>query len=390
MNRASIYWPLRVHLRDPIDAVAVNRMWQRIEEREKARRRGARNGLYGIAAAAAMLILVLCGVHQWGKDRGRCLVTESGAPFVELVAPRHAARSQRFVDGSTIEAGPGTVVRGLSSSAQEFSVLLERGTIDVSVVPGGPRRWVVEAKVARIEVMGTQFSATRHTNDEVTIAVKEGVVLVRSAALPQGIERLAAGRSLWIPPPTTSDHPQLSAASSTDATSAASSSDATLPGDAVPMALPPHVALPVGTAARTASSASNSSLRQSASGLMQQADRARLAGDTAQAERSLERLVREFPSDSQAAIGAYTLAVVRIQRDKTQAAVDALRLALALRPPSSVQQDCYLRLVETELAIGQRGRAIETAREYRQKFPNGRYRRALAALLDAPGDRPAL
>jgi hypothetical protein len=346
MNR-----PLCEILLDPIQKDAVDRMWRGIRARRASPRRPA---LVLLAAAAAAVLLALGGWQLEKALAPRALLTDEGQIFRRLVAAPEASARQLFADGSTIEAAPGARLQGLASTPQEFSVLLEEGTVDFSVNPGGPRRWVVEAKVARVEVAGTRFRVTRH-GDEVRVAVAEGVVAVRSIWLAQGVQRLSAGEEVVVKPP---------------------------PARATPVLAPSPWPLPSAVSRRVQSAA-----RESAADLMRQADAARLARNSVRAEQLLDRLVREYPGSSQSPLAAYTLGVVRLQRARAPQAIEALRLAIALGAPATLQQDCYLRLVEAELASGRRRRAQLASEEYRRHFPTGRHRRAIAQLLESQ-ERP--
>jgi transmembrane sensor len=374
MSRVAARWPLREQLRDPVDDASIERMWRTIETQQQVSPRRAKVATWCLAAVAAVVLFVIGGAQLRQTLRSQVLLTDSDTAFVRLVAPASATIRQRFADGSTIEAAPNTTVQGLASTPQEFSTLLERGSINVSVTPGGPRRWIIETKLARVEVVGTKFSVERLANDEVSVAVKEGVVLVRSALLAQGVERLSAGHSLHIVPPAPRLQPPEPLPSLSSSTSTVSEPTSPLPNVA---------------AARTTATISSASPHQTAATLMQQADAARVSGEVATAERLLEQLVREEPDDPQATLAAYTLGVVRLQLGEKVQAIDALRLALALGPSSSLQQDCYLRLVEAELAVGHRDVALQANREYQRRFPAGRHRRALATMLGDSGDATA-
>jgi len=366
---ARLRWPLHEELREPVDEAGVRRMWTVIDSRRRSVSVGRTNprvGRYvaGWALAAAAVALLLIAVWRApGSEQSGPLLTADGQTFVQLVAGPTSTARQRFADGSEIEAGPGTRVERLASTADEFSVLLRRGEMHVSVVPGGRRRWVVEAKLARVEVVGTRFTVSRQQGS-VTVSIQEGVVLVRSALLAQGVRRLAAGEAMQVSEPN----------------ARAPSEEAAAVASAAPGQDPP-------SSAASAVGGTTRSHPTSAAELLKAADLARVSGDTTQAARLLERIVKQYPSDPRAAGAAFTLGVLRLQQGQPGRAVQALRQALSLGAPSSLQQDCYLRLVEAHLNGRQRTQAEAVAQEYRDRFPAGRHRRAIQAMLSEPDAR---
>jgi transmembrane sensor len=328
-------------------------------------------------AVAAIIFVVLGAQFIKQVTRTQVLLTDNGSAFVGLMASASASTTARFSDGSSIEAKPNTAVRGLASTAQEFSVLLERGTIDVKVTPGGPRRWVIEAKRARIEVVGTQFSVSRGARDEVIVAVKVGVVLVRSPWLAEGVERVTAGRTLRlespeIAPPNPSPSNGNSRVESLERDSSLTDRSTVHAASELPL---------IASNAVPSTAFAVEPLPVTAATLLREADQLRVSGEAARAERLLERLVQQFRAAPEAAFGAYSLGVVRIKLGKTALAAEAFKVALNLKSSESLKQDCFLRLIETELSLGDRPKALELNDEYRRRFPAGRYRQTLADLL---------
>lgn len=356
--------PLREALRDPVNDAAVARMWHAIEARQgRARRQRG----WILPAMAATVLAGLGALYAARPDPALLagpapegpLLTAEKTEFVGLDTVGEGPRAQRFADGSVLEAAGETRIEGLAFTAHEVTLLLERGSVEVSVPPGGPRRWTIEAKLARVEVLGTRFSVTR-SEERVEVAVSEGTVLVRSTLLPEGVRRLVAGQAVRI-----EDAPQAEPPKPT------SSADP----EAEPLGpvVPPR---PSSAGGRPTSPATV------VTELMRRADAARLAGDPALAELLLERVVRGSPRDPRAPLAAFTLGVIRMDRGDLPRALEAFRLSIALGAPATLQEDCYLRSVEAELRSSRPERARATSEEYRRKFPAGRHRRALAALLE--------
>ncbi len=282
------------------------------------------------------------------------LLTQSGSAFVALDGTNHPAR-QRFSDGSAFDLAAGGKIVGLASTSQEFAVLLERGTLHVSLVPGGPRRWVIEAKFARIEVIGTEFTVSR-TNDSIEVSVMHGVVLVRSTLLPQGVQRLTSG-----------EHARMEAQSET-------------PTDS-------REHIPSKSPARQAVRA-NRPAHASVDELFAVADQSRLRGDLADAEDALERITREYPHDSRIPVAHYTLGLVRLAgTNGARRAIPEFERVVSLSPSGSVRQDALSRLVETYHGLGEGTRARELLAQYRREFPSGRHLKRLTLLLQADSVR---
>ncbi len=284
------------------------------------------------------------------------LLTRSGSAFVALEGADHPAR-QHFSDGSTFDLAAGGKVVGLASTSQEFAVLLERGTLHASVVPGGPRRWVIEAKFARIEVIGTEFTVSR-TNDSIEVSVVHGVVLVRSMLLPQGVVRLTSGERARMEP--RSETPTESK-------------------EHTPTESPARIAVGANPAAHA-----------SVDELFAVADQSRLRGNLAGAEAALERITREYPHDSRIPVAHYTLGLVRLAgANGARRAIPEFERVVSLSPSGSVRQDALSRLVETYHAVGEGTRARELLAQYRREFPSGRHLKRLTLLLQAdPVRRP--
>ena len=364
MNRASVRWPLCGMLRDPTSDAAVQRCWSAIEARSVPPLRLRAAAMQWLAIAAVVVLLVVGSWQLYRAERQSAAVAASSDAFSELIAPPQASVQKLLSDGSVIDAAAGTKLQGLSSTPHEFSLLLVEGEVDIRVTPGGPRRWIVEAKIAQIQVVGTQFRVTRH-QDVVTVSVAKGVVVVRSTLLSQGVKRMVAGEHLVI------------------ASAISAASQAAKPYD--------------DQAQKPASSSKSNTLaakgtlvpQPTAEELMRDADAARTSGDLPAAEKQLSRVVHDYPKDPRAPLAAYQLGAIESQRGQHAQAINSLRLALALNAPASLRQDCYLRLIEAEVASGQHNRAFEASQEYQLQFPRGRHRRAISKLLGQSSEATA-
>jgi transmembrane sensor len=445
----SLALPLRQHLQSGVDEAAAQRMWQGIERRLDApghlsrpgqrawhtRQRASHTrqrarGLLAASAAAllagTLLVMAALLPAPPGLVRARfalseqlrgprALVLMNGARFASLEGGEHEPRSVSLVDGSRIEAAAGARVEVLTSTASELVLVVRRGRVRFSVTPGGPRRWSIEARGTRVEVVGTILSVESGER-AVSVAVEVGAVLVRSAQLANGLQRLGAGQSLELaaaPPEGERLDPIAGspvAAASGDAVSSRASSEALAPEPDLPIAprprepVTPEPDLPVapasserasgdapavvGAAANVSPERSSSRQRPSrerqverASELWSQADAARAAGDARTAARVLERLVRRHPSDPRAALAAFTLgAVLADELQRPEQAALAFRRAIDLGLSALLRDTGYLRLA-TALSAAQDGPGLRAlVVEYVAAYPEGEQRSMLETL----------
>jgi transmembrane sensor len=106
--------------------------------------------------------------------------------------------------------------------------------------------------------------------------------------------------------------------------------------------------------------------------LLALADVARLSGHAAEAIEPLERILREHASSPSAPLSAVTLGRIELSLGRPGEAAQALERALALRVPTGLEEDVYVRLVEAYAKAGNASLAASTAHTYRARFPAGR------------------
>ncbi|HSC88459.1 MAG TPA: tetratricopeptide repeat protein [Polyangiaceae bacterium] len=367
MTDSRLKAPLGQHLTEHADRAALARVRRRLFE---ARVRPLPAHVWRWAAGVALVVVLLGGAWSWARrlQPGE-LLTHAGRPFVRLDGGERGARLE-LADGSWLSAQRGAVVHAVASSGREFSVLLEQGTLEVRVVPNGPRKWCVESKWARIEVVGTRFVLER-TERGLGVRVTEGVVVVRSTRLAEGVQRVNAGESLFVGedgadvrgptalPAAPSSPPPSSPAPATQ------SNPTSTPADS-----------PSGPKATSSSAAPPASAAQ----LLDQADSARAQGNVADASRMLRRLIDEFPTSEQVPWARYRLGVALAERGEVSEARVLFAALVAARPPNSLWQDALLRQLELEIRLGDEERARDIAAEYRARFPSGRHLERIASL----------
>lgn len=360
-----------------IDEWAVRRMWEGIQRHERARQLGRWKGglwrrwplvptLLGCSVVVLLTLVAMQLLLPSRKDATAVLaagplLTRAEQRFASVEGPTAGAPARvELADGSSIEAFPGARVDGLASSASEFVVLLRRGRARFLVQPGGPRRWLIETRNARVEVVGTVFSVDAD-EASASVQVEVGTVLVRSPVLPDGVQRLDAGQSLELAAPA------LPAASSS------------VSGDSSPAPSPPvHARTP----------ARHGKQRQaSAAALWEGADAARRNGEPGRAAALLERLLQDYPDDSQVAAAAFTRGVLQLdQLGQAARAASSFRQALELGIGAALREDCYWRWARALERAGDGAGVRAAVAEYRRVYPQGRHRHTLERLVEAGVD----
>jgi ferric-dicitrate binding protein FerR (iron transport regulator) len=379
--------PLRRSTQLELDEWTVRRLWENIRSEApggaSVRRASRRRTKWSAVLAVATLVLAAwVGIAAPWHTRvfQGPLVTAEGKRFESLDAPAERSARIDFADGSQIEAAPGARIEGLAATANEFVLLLRRGKAHFSVTPGGPRRWLIEARGASVEVVGTHFSVESSTG-MVAVSVESGVVLVRSPLLADGVQRLGAGQSLRLDTgPSEAGLEQAPPAPGTQAPRAPGAERDTGADQDEPAR-----AIAEPRAARLAPRAQRRT-RESAAELWSGADHARRAGDAARAAELLERLIVEHPEDSQAALGAYTIGVLQLEQlARPRAAARHFEQALQLGISSGLRESCYLRWAEALREAGDARAASSVAREYLRSYPLGEQRDTMQKLLEPGG-----
>lgn len=378
--------PLTSVLITPTDAPGLARAWRRIEARLdevqpplSAIRRSRTWGACAAIVAVSAMLVVLGWMADWrvsvvqgiglgersGTVTSTTRVDRPSAPRIQRAPPelaneglllrdgaefngvdaRAGSVALTFEDGSTLSVAKNGAVEPLVMNKRDVILRLKAGTVNVSVVPGGSRRWVVQAGAVSIEVVGTRFTVER-TDARVVVHVSRGSVVVRSEHLPERVERLGASEALTV-------------VTSSDTASKA-----------------PKKPLPQPKIENSISQAGGVST------LLEQADQARLRADWSTAGRALERVVKDFAGDPRAPVAAYQLAMVRQKQGASPTILTgAFARALDMASGASLRQDCYWRLAQAQMDAGQRAAAAQTARSALDEFPDGRYSERLREQL---------
>lgn len=352
--------PIDQVLDDPIDERFAHSIWARIE-RPKPRRAPLIRAMVLSAAIAWLLAFFY-------------FRTPAPTPMV-LPAP---GRAMTFADGTRIKLSERADLEILSQDAERASFLLAEGRVTLDVVPS-ERRWVVEAGLAQIEVLGTRFYVDR-TKDQVEVHVYRGVVLVKSPLLEEGWVKLIKGKSVIVkrakpvvapksPPPKVLEEAPLSIRAPVESTPQPPIRKPRAAERAVARAVEKAVERAVETAPKVAE-------QPTAEQWMARADQHRAQGEPQRAIEALEQLIDAYPDAPQAPLAAFTLGRLWASSDPERSAA-ALERALVLGLPSALEEAALARLLRTASEKARRS----AAERYLQRFPKGAAREKAQRIL---------
>jgi transmembrane sensor len=377
---------------DALDDVSVESV-DRVARAVRARRARDRaqhasyapvwGGVAALAVAIAVAILA-----WWPRPTLEPLRLRGGHPLDTLVVTQDAPTKVALAGGSEMVLRPGTSLRTLANDGRSVALLLDRGSVEIDVVPGGPRRWVLELGLATVEVVGTHFVVEREP-DSARVSVERGAVLVRSEHIQDRVRRLGPGEDLRIDAPFGPAPDGAPVVSATPLPSAAASpNDPAIAAPSASVHSPPHVEGWRELAARKSYREAYDSLGPAGLGararsasvddLLTLADIARLSGHPADAVPPLTRIVQEHGGDRRAAMAAFTLGNVELDSlGRASSAAGWFSRALSLGLPSSLQEDAMARTVEAHARSGNPTAAGEARERYISRFPGGPHRGAV-------------
>lgn len=313
----------------PMDA-RLDRVWSRISAAPRARTRRAfvvpAIAFAAALAALASLFLVL------RAPRAALPVIH---PDTVVIETRDEGDTIHLGDGVTFHAGPRTRVDILSLHGDDIDMRLERGLIAFVGDARGQRRLVVSTSEADVVAGASDVEIEVTPRPENTAIVRvhleqgEATIRPTTGDVVHLVDRGDWSTEPLVAPPRVVELPP----------SASVEAPSPRPPPRVP-ADPP----------------------ESARSLFERADAARLAGRTAEAVHAFEMLIRKYPEDSRAALGAFELGRIRLQSlDDPQAALDALSFATAhgaglpfLEDAEAARIDAVARLGQTALCRSMR------------------------------------
>lgn len=393
--------PIEDQLEPPLRDEQLQRVARKVQAARHADpRRAARPLLVGAVLAGLGIVAVL----SWSMQPTPIapLAAASGD-----VLPATLTGVVAFSDGSQLALDDGTRADVVANQAGRLTLVLREGHARFEVNPASHRQWVIETGVASVEVLGTIFTVDRRP-EGVRVGVERGVVLVRSERLPDRVQRLEAGMSVFAPaliaavppraPEATVDTPAIAPPS----TGPEARREAVLAQPSVrpPRAEPVAVATPHPTPATPAEwqpvakrgeferawallepSFSERLGHADAAELVLMADTARATGRHAEAALALTRALELSPGD---ATVAFTLA--RLELDVLRRPDEAARhfeLVATATPASPLRYDAMVRRVEALQAAKELPAALAAARQALVDFPSGAHTERLERLVRA-------
>ncbi len=338
--------PLEQHLEPAVDDAQIQKIARGLKAARSAPapRRVWPLALAATAAAVLAVVSARALLRPTAPPALPLLALAGGQPLpAELVD----AQSWSFSEGSRVTLDRGATLQVVANQPSQLTLLLKGGKSRFEVTPGGPRKWLIEAGLVTVEVVGTAFTVDRAA-DGVCVAVEHGTVVVRGEHLPDRLARLDAGMSTCARPEVAGPGPVKTLVPS-----------AAVPSEASPTAPAP-----------------------SADTLLKAADAAREAGDFESAAAVLGTLLRKWPADPNVPSAAFTLGVLELE--KLGRPHDAARhFGIASKSPALVG-DARLRQVEALVAAGDLAMAERVARAAIDLAPQSAHAGRLQRWLSDP------
>ncbi|MBI5478102.1 MAG: FecR domain-containing protein [Deltaproteobacteria bacterium] len=401
--------PVKRTLGEPVDAEMVDRVWERIAGRDAPRApRGRALVLAGAvgAAVAVAVVLLLPRLRVPGAGATDPVRLADGRPLtaVALAPDAPGPLTLHVDDGSHLQLTPGTELEPLENTGGQVRVALRRGRLAAEIRHVATRRWIVDAGLARVEVVGTRFAVERDAR-RVRVEVEHGVVLVRSDRMESGARRVGAGGMVQV-----TDVPSTQPAQPAELAHPASLPAAVAVAPRVATSVPSPASQPERPERRAAAAPAGPLWRalvrrgayeeayhslgveglraatraaESTEELLALADIARMSGHPSAAVAPLEAAVRRSPRDGRGALAAFTLGRLHLDNlREPRRAAEALLRAITIGLPPALEEDAWVRLVEARVRAGDPAGARISARTYERRFPQGRHRAEVRRWLE--------
>lgn len=295
----------------------------------------------------------------------------------------------RFSEGSQVVLADGGRMRVLSTDARGARVLLENGSMDVSIAHrrDGRTHWSFEAGPFRVVVTGTRFRmAFRPEDQHFTLSTEEGQVVASGGCMASPTP-VARGERLDLtclrPTPPTQPPPMekpATASASIEPTEALRD-QAPVKGSAW------RELLAAGRLAEGLRAAEGTGFDRvckvaSPKELLALSDAARLFGRPGRAVTSLRMVRQRFPGTNDAATAAFTLGRIAFERQHDYAeAATWFAACLREQPNGPLMGDSFGRLMEARLRSGDQTGARTDAEQYLRRFPEGPYASEARGIL---------
>jgi TolA-binding protein len=332
---------------------------RRIEKARAGVRRASSRPLAMFAAAcAALTAIALWAVHA---RRPHTAPTETVTTATAMRPDGETVL--RLADGSIARQSNGATVQVQAVEDERTELWQTRGSVRYEVVPNARRRFVVRARDVNVNVLGTIFQVDVHPG-AVDVRVERGQVEV---AQQDRRVRLEANEGITF---ETGDGPEAivpSGASSAVADSGVTQGE---PPPTSGRSIPSEQ--PHGRGLQSPSSLS----------LLEQADRARAAGDVDGAARSLHQLLQLYPTDRRVSLAEFMLGRVENARGANAEAARAFGACLAHGATGALEEDALAEWAGAEARSRNTPAAMSLARRYLATYPGGVHRRAMQRLVD--------
>lgn len=292
-----------------------------------------------------------------------------------------------FSDGSRVRLEPRAELELTKLSRERAEVRLRSGSLAATIQKATGRTWSILAGGYEVRVVGTAFSVAWH-DEQLSVEVHEGKVLVLGAGLAPGGRALRAGERLVTPRPRSPVAPV--AASSAEATPPPASGSALTPAPAAAAQRESWMSLAqkarYADALALAEQAGFDGLTQSLgdNDLLLLANTARFAGDSARAKAAFDKLRSRFPGRPAARLAALYLARIAQAQGHLPAAARWLRVFLAESPADDMASGARASLIEIALKQGDQQGARAAAADYLAHHPNGPHASQARALAAPP------
>jgi transmembrane sensor len=301
-------------------------------------------------SAAAVVLLAL---WPWQKDAGK------PAAVIATGEAQQASRKLQFADGSSAELrGAGSRLETRAESPAGIDVALVAGTARFEVARRVGRRFRVQIDAVSVDVVGTIFTVER-LSAGVRVFVERGSVKVISEAREITV---TAGATAVVALPAAAGELTREAEKAAPQEPAAEGGSGHEVGAAATIDPPGGHRPPAGK-------------RDDVGALLKASDAARHAGRLEEARELLQRILDHHPRDPRAAYAAFILGRVLLEElRRPREAAAAFARVKSLDPRTPLEQDALAREVESWSRAGEEQRARERAREYLDRFPDGRRR----------------
>ncbi len=358
--------PISQLLRPHSDPAAIERVASRL--RARSSQAPWHKPMVWAAISVSAAATVFLAVELIGRAPKEKRLAD-GAPLVRLAA---ISRDTRFAlsDGTEIEVSRGAHVERIVNDGGRLVLRQSAGRVRYRVAPQRGGTFVIEAGLASIEVVGTEFDVERRVTDgveQVEVNVTHGVVVVHSDEIQERVARLEAGDRVLV------GSQNVVASSAPSAVSPERRSDEPAAQEPAEVRSSRETLEREASAARPASAlqhddnapddnAGGVTRRVRDDELLALADTHRREGRFSEARVILER-VAEGPRSPQAALAAYALGVLLEERFREGSrAEEMIERAVAGSLPTALVGSAWARLASLRGTRGDLDGAREAAR----------------------------